>query len=208
MSGVTATSTCAPTSTTTDTNCDVVNMPVPTPAAAVSASSAGSSASTAQCANMTQFSALNRPELYFPPGTSATFSTISGRTQLMAATIANSRLYMQSNTLVRVQATAPTLVLTEGGSITLSDNSMVLINAPATLYPGSASMTLTNGGQHVDAGGNLISTLSAGSSYALGAAPYKVSVGRSITLPVGYLIPTVPTTSGQAPYVQLPLASP
>ncbi len=173
-----------------DANCDVVSMPV---------------AASATCPNQVQWAALNRPELFYPPQSNPTFEAIAGRTQKMVTTTGATRYYMQTNTAVSIQSTAPSTTFEEGGNLVQHDNNKLLMNAPATLNPGASSVTLTNGGQLVTSGGTLIASFNPGDTYGVpGGAPYMVHVNRSMTMPPNYMVPTVPTTGSQAPYVQLP----
>ena len=186
-------SACTTSGATTDPSCDIITIK---PAGAA-------------CADKTQYGVLNRPALYYPTGAAAKFYSISGRSALMAETTADTKLYTQSSTLIFVAPSAPSITLEEGGTLVLKDGSMLMMNPKAILSSGSASVTMSGGGQLLTAGGSLLQSFAANAIYAIPPAlatnPLELRVGRSITLPAGYLIPTTPTVGSQPPYMRLPV---
>ncbi|MBX9726848.1 MAG: hypothetical protein K2X09_06245, partial [Rickettsiales bacterium] len=187
---------CTTSGATPDTSCDIITLKPKGEA----------------CADKTQYGVLNRPALYYPTGSTAKFYTISGRTALMAETTADTLLYTQSSTIIFVAPSAPAITLEEGGTLKFKDGSMLMMNPKAILSSGSTNVTLPNGGQLVTAGGSQLQSFASNAIYAippgLATNPLELSVGRSITLPAGFLIPTTPTVGGQPPYIRLPVDPP
>lgn len=156
--------------------------------------------SSTVCDGKTQYFVLDRPNLYFPPGSEAKATAIEGRTPLLVATPKNAQVYMQSATILRVNKTAPDLVLKEGGTVVLPDKSKLAMLPSVTIKATSGTVVLTGGAKQISAGGNLIKQYGPGSTFTIPAFPLRVSVARSMDIPEGYMLPT------QAdPYVQLPV---
>ena len=185
------------TAPTTDQSCDVVNL---TPTGAT-------------CSSKTQYVVLDRPNLVLPSGTATNVTPINGRSAVLVSTVDNSRVYMQTSTVLRVGKGAGPVLFNEGGSIDFSDGTKLNLFAPATVNANTGQITLSGGGQHLSAGGNLLQSYSASSTPSNFTTTDKVitvSANRSITLPAGYLIPsmaTIPasgTVAQQKPYVQIP----
>lgn len=180
----------------TDTSCDTITI----------------KPSGAACADKTQYGILNRPGLYYPPGVTAKFFTLAGRSAVLAETNADTRLFTQSSTTILVRPSAPAITLDEGGTLILKGGAMLQMNPSATLNSGSGSVTLKGGGQLLSAGGSQLQSFSANAIYAIPAGmatnPLELRVGRSITLPAGFLIPTTPTVGAQPPYMRLPVDPP
>ena len=196
--GIPPAATCpgAATTSTTDANCDMVTLR-PTGAA---------------CAKKSLYAVLNRPTLYYPSGTTATYSTLSGRTAVMAQTAANTKLFAQANTIVNIQKTSPPLTFDEGGTLYLQGGSMLAVNPPMIVDTANSRVTMTGGGQLLSAGGTQIQKFPANTVYTIPSSlvtvPLEVHVGRSVTLPAGYLIPTTPAVGTEPPYMRLPIDDP
>jgi hypothetical protein len=157
------------------------------------------------CAGKTLYSVLNRPNLIFNPGTTPTSSAIEGRTGQLVATGGGSAIYASTDTVFHVGKNAPPFTLNDGGTLGMTDNSRLKMRGPAIITPANGSVTLTNGGQLLDANGAAIRDIPAGSVYtpANPILPLTFLVARSIEIPSGYQIPTQPS-----PYVRLPLDQP
>jgi hypothetical protein len=186
---------CPPSPPTTDANCDIITI----------------KPSGAACADKTQYGVLNRPGLYYPSGVTANFYTVSGRSTVMAETTADTKFFTQSNTTIYIAPSAPTITLEEGGTIIFKDKSMLLMNPKAIINARGTSVTLKGGGQLLTAGGNQLQAFVNDAIYAIPPAmgnPLEVRVGRSITLPAGYLIPSTAAVGGQPPYMRLPVDPP
>lgn len=158
------------------------------------------------CSGKLLYAVLDRPNLILPPDAQPQSVPFSDRTAvMMGPTNTNAQLFMQSQTVVHVGATAPPLALEEGGTILLQNGGQLVMNPPAVLNAGTQQVTLNGGGSLIDAGGNETAT------YAIGAvvtpsgatAPYTVKVNRSITLTPDFMVPTQPN-----PYVNLPIDKP
>ncbi len=158
------------------------------------------SSGTVDCKGKIQISILSRPNLIFPPGSSPTASVISGRTAMMVNTINGADLYLPSGS-VRLSTAAPSLTLPSGGTVDMASGGKILMNAPATVNPGSNSITLTGGGEYIAANGSSQQTYTPGSTISGNfTSPMTVYPERDIALPAGYAIPTQPN-----PYVRLPV---
>lgn len=181
---------------TPDANCDLITL-----------QPAGAS-----CTGKTQYGVLNRPGLYYPSGSTATFYKISGLTSLLAETGADTRLFMQSNTTIYLQPTAPQLMLEEGGTLVFDNGTILQMNPSAVIRAGAGSVQLNGGGQMLSADGALLQSFEVNASVPLPAAssekPHELHVGRSMTLPPGLLIPTTPQVGTQPPYIRLPVDTP
>jgi tRNA threonylcarbamoyladenosine biosynthesis protein TsaE len=108
-------------------------------------------------------------------------------------------------------ALALSFTLEEGGTIIFKDKSMLLMNPKAIINARGTSVTLKGGGQLLTAGGNQLQAFVNDAIYAIPPAmgnPLEVRVGRSITLPAGYLIPSTAAVGGQPPYMRLPVDPP
>ncbi len=163
------------------------------------------------CAGKIQYNVLNRPNLYYPAGATTATYPIEGRTALMADTVDGSQIMTQSQTSFFLQSTAPALVFNEGGYIQLANGGSLIMEPPATVNASAKTVTLTGGGQLVSSGGTQLQSFAAGATYAIaptGSAPLHVKVGRTVTVPKGFSIPTSPTVDGQKPYIRLPIDAP
>ncbi|MFZ4542113.1 MAG: hypothetical protein ACOYNL_10030 [Rickettsiales bacterium] len=165
--------------------------------------------------SIVQFGVLNRPNLYYPPGSGAVVHSMNGgRTALLAETAPNSVLYTQSSTEFYLQETAPPLVFNEGGTIPMANGEILIMEPPSTVAmgPNVTTVTMTRGGQRVSAGGVQLEGFGEGATYAITGPryylPLLVRAGRSVTFPQGFLIPTQPRIAAQPPYMRLPLSLP
>jgi hypothetical protein len=179
---------------TTAQNCDIVTLNLGSLSNPVDA-----------CKNQTQYVILDRPNLVYPAGTTANFLGIEGITAVLAQTTgtdsnSSTRIYMDASTVLHVANTAPAITLPEGGIVTLLDGSKVTMSSPSTIDLPHHKITLTNGGYHVSASGNLLDQYKSGYDLAVNDAIITVVVNRSITIPAGYWVPTRPS-----PYALLPI---
>ncbi len=163
------------------------------------------------CPNKTLFAVLARPTLYYPPGSTATFYSLPGRTAVMAQTAANTQLYAPANTIVNIGSTAPSLTFNEGGTIYLN-GAMLLAYAPAVVNAASGTVIMTNGGQLLTPGGSQLQKFPANTTYTIPGNylqfPLEMHIGRTVNLPAGYMIPTTPTVGSQPPYIREPVDNP
>jgi hypothetical protein len=157
---------------------------------------------------------MNRPNLYYPSGSTAPIYVLGGATpQALAGTVANSRLFAQPSTKLFLSTTVPPLTLNEGGMIRMLDGSTLVMNQEAIVNAATATITMANGGKLLSGGGTQIGpSFADGAVYTIPAArlkmPLEINLQRSVTLPAGYMIPTMPRVLTQPPYVRLPVAPP
>lgn len=155
------------------------------------------------CAGTTQFAVLDRPNIVYPPGSSATFATIQGRTALTTRAANNARLYAQGETIMYFGSSGGAFVLPEGGTLLLSNGDRLQIYGPGTVNAAAGVVNMTSGGAIMSIGGTLKQAIPAGTNFApVATRPYAVRVGRSVQLPDGYTAPTQPS-----PYIQMPVAA-
>lgn len=177
---------CSTSAASTGANCDVVT----------------TSPKGGICDGKTQYAVIDRPNLYYPPGTNTSLYRIDGRTALLAATVANSTLYTQSQTIFHLQPTAPTITLTDGGFIDLDSGDILIMSPAATINPATRQVTMNTGGQLASSGGTQKQAFANGETYTLpGTGTIEVRVGRSVVLPAGFLYPTMPGS----PYLRHPI---
>ncbi|MES2983770.1 MAG: hypothetical protein V4735_01115 [Pseudomonadota bacterium] len=166
------------------------------------------------CDGKKQYAVLNRPNLYYPPNTTSTLYKMTGRTALMATVVDGSTLFMQSNATISLSPTAPAVKLNEGGFIKMKDGSILIASPPAVVNPSTFTVVMEQGGQLVSSGGSQIQGFDPGATFviptALQLSPIQIRVGRSIILPAGYMIPTMPVMASDplAPYMRLPADKP
>jgi hypothetical protein len=166
---------------------------------------------TEGCTDKLQYAVLDRPNIYYPPGSSASFIPVEGRTALMAETKAGTQLYMQSQTIVMLQSTAPPIRFNDGGFIVFPNEAQLIMKAPAIVEMSAGRALLINGGEVVNGAGEQLQSIKAGQYYPLAGLierETEVRTGRSITLPEGFLIPTKPTVGANVPYIRLPMTPP
>lgn len=162
------------------------------------------------CEGKVQTGVLNRSNFYYPPGSNPKFYPIQGRTDLMAETVDKTDFYTQGQAIFKLSATAPTLTFNEGGQITMKDNSILIMKAPATVTAGTGKVVLGKGGQLVSSGGTQLQGFEANATYTIPGnllkLPMEISVGRSVTFPAGFIMPTMPKVGNDAtsPYLRLP----
>jgi hypothetical protein len=185
-------------------NCDVIT--IPTTSAACSANGAQS----------LQFGVLNRPNLHYPEGSSATLRRVvdgspsASTPAAMAVTVANTRFYTLPQSIFLLEQTAPVITVNEGGTVTLRDGSILIMNPSATITSSNGRFTMTGGGQRVSSGGLQMQSFAPGTTYAPGAAlvqyPIRVQVSRSATFPAGLLFPSMPSTPALPAHIRMPAA--
>ena len=155
----------------------------------------------ASCANTTLFAVLNRPNLLFPPNSTAVFASMEGRTAHLVGSTGGARLYAQADTLMYFGARGGSFVLPEGGTMKLANGTLLFMNGPATINAGGRQVVLSAGGQIVNNNADTLQEFAPGSSYSPNAQlPYVVKIGRSVELPPGMKLPTQPS-----PFVRLPV---
>lgn len=156
------------------------------------------------CQGSTLFVPLDRPNLVYPPGSTPVTLAIQGRTAVMAQTMQGSSIYAQSDTLFYFGAGGSQFTLPEGGTMLLDNGGQLQMNAPATLFPSSKAVTLTNGGTVTNQFGQTVQTIPPGGSISPPAPfPFAVRVGRNVDMPAGYYVPTAAN-----PYIRLPVIPP
>jgi hypothetical protein len=163
------------------------------------------------CDGKIQYNVLNRPNLYYPAGATTTTHPIGGRTALMAETVDGSQMMAQSQTSFFLQPTAPALVFNEGGYIKLANGGTLIMKPPATVDASAGTAKLTGGGELTSSGGTQLQSFAAGANYPISSsisAPLHIKVGRTVDIPKGFSIPTLPTIDGQTPYIRLPIDAP
>lgn len=155
------------------------------------------------CKNKVQFGVLDSPNLYFPPGTTATTYPIEGRGSSMIATVPNSELYTQSETSVFLQATAPDMIFSEGGTLTLPNGDQLMLSAMSVVSPKKLLVTFTNGGQLVGPAGVRKKVFNDEETYNLPPItpdkPVEVHTGLTIQMPGGYMVPSAPENQVRLP---------
>lgn len=167
----------------------------------------------------TQYSVLNRPSLYYPPKSTAKIYKVDAATYAMAETVDNTRFFTQASTVILLKKSAPPITFNEGGTLKLRDKSLISMNQGAVFKPATAEITMPFGGDHISAGGTQLASFADGATYIVPDALkpytysskspiYEVKVIRSLTLPKGFIIPTMPTISGRPPYFREPVKEP
>lgn len=159
------------------------------------------------CVGKSQYAVLNRPNLYYPPETSAKIYPVSGQSFGIADTVDNNIFFASGQTVLYLQKTAPSLKLNEGGFITLKDASIIIMSPYAIVEASSGRLTLAGGGERVSSGGTQLQSFAEGAVYTIPASlrsdTLKVKLGRNLTFPSGF---TLPTSSN--PYIRLPIDKP
>lgn len=155
----------------------------------------------ASCEGTTLFAVLNRPNLLLPPGSTATFSAMEGRTAHMTGATGTARLYTQADAIMYFGARGGSFTLPEGGTLKLDNGNILVMSGPAIINAGSRQVTMTNGGSIQTPDASTVQQFAANSSYAPQASlPFVVKVSRSVELPAGLKLPTQPS-----PFVRLPV---
>lgn len=155
----------------------------------------------ASCKDTTLFAVLNRPNMLFPPNSTATFAAMEGRTAHLVGSTGGARLYAQADTIMYFGARGGNFVLPEGGTLRLDNGTVLVMNGPATINAGARQVLLSAGGLIIGSNAETLQQFPAGSSFSPNAnAPYVVKVGRSVELPAGLQLPTQPS-----PFVRLPV---
>ncbi len=153
------------------------------------------------CDGKIQYMVLDRSTLLYPPGGVASFDTIDGFPYMLARSSTDSVLYAQSKALLQLFPTAPPMTLNEGGMIAMTDGSKLIMQAPVTVYAASNRVMLTGGGALINRAGSLVLLIPANTMYSLPGPiiPLRMQLGRSVTLPAGYLLMTQPTPTARLP---------
>lgn len=153
------------------------------------------------CEGTTLFAVLNRPNLLFPPSSTATFSAMDGRTAHLVGSTGTARLYVQSSTIMYFGARGGSFTLPEGGTLKLDNGNALVMSGPATINAGSRQVFMANGGIIQAPDGTTLQEFTANSSHSPAAAlPFVVKVTRSVEIPSSLKFPTQPS-----PYVRLPV---
>ncbi len=188
---------------------------VPAPEETCDVVSIGLNASNAPtgCVGKTQLMVLDRPNLLYPPGTNVTPLPIEGlananppeppRTAVMAPSTEKSKIFMQTDTIIRLGKTAPPITLTEGGILAMKDGTTLVMDAPATVDAAAGKVILTSGGKLKAESGSLIKQVTGTYTPVNPVLPFTINVKRSMDMPVGYELPTQ-----IKPYAQLPIPKP
>lgn len=166
------------------------------------------------CQDQRIYGTLDKPAVLLPSGASPSFSDLTGRTEKVLTTVDDTKIFAQSNTIVLIRSTAPNYLVDDGGTIILKDGSQLVLQAPATIQASTGSIVLTNGGKLLTTGGKLLQVYPSNTTYTIPANlltdPLELHMNRSITLPAGYLIPSMAQTPAtgtipaQDPYLRLP----
>lgn len=158
---------------------------------------------SSSCEGKTLIAVIDRPNLVYSPGSTASFGSMQGRTAVMATAPATSRIYAQYDTIFYMGAGGQQFTLPDGGELKLRDGSILEMNAGARVRAASRQVLLVGGGTVRTQGGVLVQTIPANTAYSPAAdLPYAVRVNRSIELPSGYSLPTQPS-----PYMQVPIST-
>lgn len=161
----------------------------------------------AACMGKSQYAVLNRPNLYYPPGTTAKIYPIAGQAFAIAETAVDTQFFASGQTVLHLQTTAPALKLNEGGFVKLKDESIVIMSPSAIVDASKGKITLTGGGERVSSGGTQLQTFAEGAVYNIPGAMkpdvLQIKLGRNLTFPSGFTIPTVGN-----PYMRLPIDKP
>lgn len=188
----------APT-TSTPPNCEAVTV---YPSSNNSGSSSGST--TTDCSATSQLMVVDRPNLLYPPGASATSHTIEGRTAVLSATTEGSEIYTSSEAIIRLNRTIHTFELPQGGIMGLNNGGRLMMAGPARVNSNMGVVHLDNGGEVRDAGGNTLATYKPGVTITPTTTwPVAIRLNRNIKMPAGYYMPTQPN-----PYIVGPITEP
>lgn len=155
------------------------------------------------CSTQIQLAVLSRPNLLYPPGATPQTVAITGRSGVLAQTVANTSLYAPHDAIIHFGRNAPAVLLPSGGTLAMADGGTLAMSGPATFNPAGGDITLTNGSQLINAQGSLVQSFNPGDRIAPTLAqPITLHLERDMQLPAGYLVPTQPS-----PYVRLPISS-
>lgn len=161
----------------------------------------------ASCLGKSQYAVLNRPNLYYPSGTTAKILPVSGQGFAMAETVNNTLYFASGQTTLYLQKTAPALKLNEGGFVKLKDKSIVIMSPYSIVDPASGKLTMAGGGERVSSGGTQLQSFAEGAVYnipgALKPDTLEIKLGRNLTFPSGFTLPT-----SANPYMRLPIDKP
>jgi hypothetical protein len=173
----------------------------------------GVSGAFAGCSTKQQYAVLNRPNIYYPAGSAVVLNKLAlGQYGFMAESVAGTQYFTLGQTEIFLQSSSPAITFNEGGYIKLKDRSMLIMSPSATVTAGSGTVLMNGGGQLVSPGGIQLQSFADGATYAIPAGllelPMSIRVNRSITLPAGFMIPTMPTFSNSKPaYFRQPIDS-
>lgn len=185
----------APTTPTASGSCDTVTL---NPTGTTSTASG-----PVTCDGKVLIAVIDRPNIIYPPGSTANVSAIQGRTAVMAAGSTGARLYAQYETIVYFGASGGEFNLPEGGILKLDNGGTLEMKRDAKIRASSGQVILPNGGLIMSQGGVLLQTLGNNTTLTPPAArPFVVRLGRNLDLPASYLAPSQPN-----PYVQLPVST-
>lgn len=153
------------------------------------------------CEGTTLFAVLNRPNLLFPPASTAVFTSMEGRTAHLVGSVDTARLYVQSSTIMYFGARGGSFTLPEGGTLKLDNGTTLVMNGPAIVNAPAGQVTMTNGGSIQSSDATTLQQFGNGSIYSPQASlPFVVRVTRSVEIPASIKFPTQPS-----PYVRLPV---
>lgn len=173
------------------------------------------------CKGKIQYILLDRPNLYFPPGSAASVLPIDGVTSYMVSTQSNgqfpARIVGNSDTVVHLNRSPSTFTFTSGGRLGLANDQRLVMYGPATLDMSNLQITLTGGAEIDDNGGTPLGSYPANSTFPISedALPLNLVISSDIIMPPTYVIPSQPAVSfvdnpesKTMPFVREPLTPP
>lgn len=156
-----------------------------------------------QCSGKTQYGVMNRPNIYYPSNTNLPLNAVASQPFFMAGTVDKTRFFATGDTSVKIGKSAPPITLDDGATIRLKDDTIIILEPPATIEVNTGKVLATTGAQHLSSGGTEIESYGKNTNFVIPPSllpvPLEVSLGRSFTVPSGYELPTM-----NSPYVRLP----
>lgn len=180
------------------------------------------------CDRKIQYMVLNRPNLYFPPGSNAKLLPIEKLTSFMLSTNSfgsyPTRMLDNSDKVVHVNRASGVFTFLDGAVIDgrvatgSSSRQRIWINGPVVFDMNALTITMQHGGELRAASGTPLTVYPDNTVLPIPPAtlPLSVLVGQNILMPPNYAIPTQPAiypdpkdkTKAIMPYVREPLALP
>ena len=158
------------------------------------------SSGSISCSGMTQLMVVDRPTLELPPAATASLTSVTGRTAVMANTLDSSTVYLPSGNVIRLPQSGQSFTFPEGATLGTSQG-QINMNGPVTINTGTGQVIMTGGGQYIGTDGSTLATYLANSAITPPISfPWLLTASRDVTLPRGYQLLTQPS-----PYIRAPV---
>lgn len=154
---------------------------------------------TGSCSDKTQIILLDRPNLIYPPGSTATSVPIDGMSAVMLPTVAGSMIQTKDGWIVRMGTSNATYTFPQGAIVGLADGTRLAMGGPATLT-NSGQATLTKGGSLMSRGGSVLATYPDNTVITVTPVrPIPLKINQSVNMPAGYMLPSSPSAKVRLP---------